>query len=332
MNREKFVKLSKVIKLFVLIVAAFIIPMLAKGNDYYLHVYIICVINTILASSLRSIAKTGQVSIGQGGFMAVGAYTSAILAVKFNIPVYWAMLSGGLASMMLAALIGFPLSRIKTVYFVMITMFLSEIIRLVVLEWRTVTGGSTGLESIPRPAAFSLLGIIQVDFSNKFYFCYLALFMLLVILLILYNIDRSHSGTVLSAIGQEEYLSSSLGINVARYKVLILCIGCFFTGLAGALYAHYMTVLNPDAFSFVVSLYILIYVIVGGKMFTGPIAGAVLLTLIPELFSALKEYQPFVFVLVLFLVVFLLPGGLMDLPSQIESRIRRIFSKGQSYV
>jgi len=311
-----------------LVVVALPMPAAARGNEYYLHVYMMCAINTIAAVSLRSIAKTGQMSIGQAGFMAIGAYTSSILATKMNLPVYWAMLMGGLASMLLAALIGFPLSRIRTVYFVTVTMFLGEIIRLVAFEWRSVTGGSTGLESIPPPTAFSM-GILHVNFANRIYFCYLALFVLLFVILILYNIERSHAGTVLSAIGQEESLSASVGINVASYKVLILCVGCFFTGLAGSLYAHYMTVLNPDAFGIFTSLYVLIYVVVGGRAFAGPIVGAVILTLIPEIFAALKEYQPFVFVLILFLVVFLLPGGLTDLPRRIRESVGRT-SGGQA--
>ena len=142
-------------------------------------------------------------SIGQAGFMAVGAYTSAILATKFNVPVYGAMVLGGLAAMAVAAVIGFPLSRIRTVYFVTVTMFLGEIVRLVLFEWRTVTGGSTGMMGIPRPEAFSVFGIVHLDFSSRLQFCYLVFLVLFIVLLVLYNIDRSHIGTVLSAIGQE---------------------------------------------------------------------------------------------------------------------------------
>lgn len=324
----RFVKSIRNMTNFAIVCLGCILPIAIKGNEYYLHIYIICAINIILASSLRAIATTGQVSIGQAGFMAIGAYTSAILATKFNFPPYSALLMGGLAAMVLAALIGYPLARVKTVYFVMVTMFLGEIIRLVLFEWRTMTGGSTGMMGIPRPKAFSILGILQIDFSNRFQFCYLALAVLLLILLCLYNIERSHFGTVFAAIGQEESVSSSVGINVARYKVIIFSLASFFTGLAGGLYGHYMTVLNPDSFGTFASLYIVIYVIVGGRKFTGPIAGAIILTLIPEIFGGLKEYQPFIFVIVLFLVVFLLPGGLSELPDRVKPQIRRILKRG----
>ncbi len=290
-----------------------LIPILFKGNEYFLHIYIVCAINVVLANSLRAIAISGQMSIGQAGFMAIGAYTSAILAARFNVPTYLALLMGGLASMVAAGIVGFPLSRVRTVYFVMVTMFLGEVIRLLIFEWRSMTGGSTGMMSIPRPGSFSFFGLLQVNFTERFAFSYLALVLLIIALLVLHRIERSQLGVVLAGIGQEEPLASSVGVNVAKHKVLIFCIGSLFTGLAGALYAHYMTVLTPDSFGIFASLYILVYVVVGGKKFAGPIAGAIILTLIPEIFSGLKEYQPFVFVLVLFLVIFLLPGGLSDL-------------------
>lgn len=306
-----------------LLLLAGLLPLILRGNSYYLHVYIVCAINVILASSLRTMATTGQMSIGQAGFMAIGAYTSAVLVMKAGLPVCLSVFAGGAAGTMLAALIGFPLSRIRTVYFVTVTMFLGEIIRLAIFEWSSLTGGSTGLMGIPGLGAYTLFGVFTIDFANKLHFAYLVLVVALFVLLVLYNIHRSHAGTALAAIGQEESLSSSLGINVARYKVLIFCVGCFFTGLAGGLYAHYTTVLNPDAFGIFTSLYILIYVVVGGKRFSGPIVGATILTLIPEFFAILKEYQPFVFVLVLFLVVFLLPGGIVDLRRRVGESLKK---------
>lgn len=307
---------------------ACLIPIIAQGNEYYLHIYIVCVINVILASSLRIIASTGQMSIGQAGFMGIGAYTSAIMVVKYHFPVYVGLLMGGVAATTLAALIGYPLARVRTIYFAMVTMFLGEIIRLAIYEWRDLTGGSTGLIGIPRPTAFSLFGIWNIDFATRIHFCYLALVLLLLMLLVFHRMEQSQLGTALAAIGQEEAVASSVGINVARYKVISFCIGSFFTGLAGGLYAHFMTVLNPDTFNIFRSLYILIYVVVGGRMFSGPIVGAVVLTLIPEVFGTLKEYQPFVFVSVVFSVVFFLPGGLADLPGRIKLLMRKGAKRG----
>jgi branched-chain amino acid transport system permease protein len=300
-----------------------LLPLIMRGNTYYLHVYIVCAINVILASSLRMMATTGQMSIGQAGFMAIGAYASAVLTMKAGVPVCLSVILGGVAGAVIALMIGFPLSRIRTVYFVTVTMFLGEIIRLVLFEWSSLTGGSTGLMGIPGLGTWSFFGLFQIDFTNKLHFAYLMLIVVICVLLILYNLHRSHAGTVLAAIGQEESLSSSVGINVASYKVLIFCVGCFFTGLAGSLYAHYMTVLNPDAFGVFTSLYILIYVVVGGKKFSGPIAGAIILTLVPELFAVMKEYQPYIFVLVLFLIVFLLPGGIVELPRRIIESLKK---------
>jgi branched-chain amino acid transport system permease protein len=308
--------------LFPVIIAG-LLPIIFKGNEYFLHIYIVCIINIILGSSLRAMATTGQMSIGQAGFMAIGAYTSAILVTKFNFPVYGAFLMGGVAAMILAAVIGYPLARVKTIYFVMVTMFLGEIIRLFLFEWRSMTGGSTGMMGIPRIEILSAFGFSGTGWGERFEICYFGLALLIVVHLILYNIERSSLGRVFAAIGQDESVASSVGINVARHKVMIFCIGSFFTGLAGSFYAHYMTVLNPDTFGVFMSLYILIYVAVGGKKFSGPIAGAIVLTLIPEIFGGLKQYQPLVFVLVLFIVVFLIPEGLAGLPEMIRSKFRK---------
>jgi branched-chain amino acid transport system permease protein len=147
---------------------------------------------------------------------------------------------------------------------------------------------------------------------------------MLVVLLFLYRVDRSYIGMTFKAIAQDESLSASTGINVARLKAVMFCIGCLIAGLTGAFYAHYVSVITPDSFGLFTSIYILIYVVVGGaNRFAGAIVGAFILTLIPEMFRTLKEYQPFIFAAVLFLVVFLIPRGIVDLPAQIKIMFRK---------
>lgn len=316
-------KLGKNWGYVLLIIIIFIVPIFIK-NDYYLHVLVLCAINIILVSSLRAIATTGQISLGHAGFMGIGAYTSAILSMKFGLSTYASLLAGGLTAMVLAAIIAYPITRVRTVYFAMLTMFLGIVVTLVITQWRSMTGGTSGIINIPPLGTISILGHLSIDFSTKLPNLYFALILMLIVLLFLYGVDRSYIGMTFKAISQDDSLAASTGINVARYKALIFCIGCFFAGLAGSFYAHYMSVVIPGSFNIFYSIYLLIYMIVGGtKRFAGAIIGAFIFTLIPEIFRVFQEYQPFVFVAALYFVVFLLPGGLVDLPERIRLQIRR---------
>jgi branched-chain amino acid transport system permease protein len=315
-------KLGKHLSLSLLLIFLFGVPLFIK-SEYHLHVLILCAINIILASSLRAISTVGQLSLGHAGFMSIGAYTSGILVMKLGSSAYVAILLGGVAAMVLAAVIAYPITRVRTVYFAMLTLFLGEVIRLVITEGREITGGTSGLLNIRPLEPISILGL-HINFATRLPNYYFVLIFMLMVLLFLYRVDRSYIGITFKAIAQDESLSASTGINVARYKAIIFCIGCLIAGLAGGFYAHYMSVLTPDSFGLFTSIYILIYVVVGGtKRFAGAIVGAFILTLIPEMFRTLKEYQPFLFAAVLFLVVFLLPRGIVDLPEKIKIMIRK---------
>jgi branched-chain amino acid transport system permease protein len=243
--------------------------------------------------------------------MGIGAYASALLSMKYGFSTYLALLAGGLTAMVLAALIAYPVMRVRTVYFSMLTMFLGQVVALVITEWRGMTGGTSGLLNIPHLGRISIPGLFSVSFNNRLPNLYFILILMLISLLFLYGIDRSYIGKTFKAIAQDDSLAASTGINVAYYRAVIFCIGCFFAGLAGAFYAHYMSVITPDSFNLFYSIYLLIYVVVGGsKRFSGAVVGPLVLTLLPEMSRVLKEYQPFLFVAVLYLVVFFVPGGL----------------------
>jgi branched-chain amino acid transport system permease protein len=304
----------------IVIVVAFLIPLLLHDSQYFLSVFVMCLINVLLTSSLRSTASTGQVSLGIMAFMGIGAFTSALLMMKLSFPIWAALPLAGLAAMAVAAVIGFPFVRVTGLYFAMVTLFFCEVIRLILTQWRTMTGGSTGIVNIPSVGTISVLGL-NINFSHILPYSYFALFVTVVSLLILYRIDRSHLGTHFASIGQDESVAESIGINVIWFKVFSFCIGCFFAGVAGSLYAHFLTVLYPDVFSIFPSIYILIYMVAGGrKSFIGPILGAIILTVIPELFLSLKTYQPFIYVAFLYIVLYSMPGGLVTLPGIIGAR------------
>jgi branched-chain amino acid transport system permease protein len=208
----------------------------------------------------------------------------------------------------------------------MLTLFLGEVIRLVFTVWRALTGGTDGIIKIPHLDNISVLGLFSIDFATRLPNYYFILILMLISLLFLYSIDRSYIGQTFKAISQDDFLATSAGINVARYKAIIFFTGCFFAGLAGSFYAHYTSVITPSTFGLFPSIYIVVYVVVGGpKRFGGAIIGAFILTLLTQLpvFRALNEYKPFVFVAILYLVVFLLPGGLVELPARIKLLFRR---------
>ena len=148
-------KLRKNWGYILLVVAVFVLPIFIR-SDYYLHVLVLCIINIILASSLRAIATSGQISLGHAGFMGIGAYTSALLSMKLGFPVYASMLLGGVAAMFLAAIVAYPITRVRTVYFAMLTMFMGIVIALVISQWRSLTDGTTGLINIPTLGNISI--------------------------------------------------------------------------------------------------------------------------------------------------------------------------------
>ena len=177
------------------------------------------------------------------------------------------------------------------------------------------TGGYYGLAGIP--ALF--LGLSKAPY----YFFFLGLAVLS--LLLLYRFEHCRIGMSIKAVAQSYEVAASVGINVAGYRVLALAAGCFITGLAGAGYAHYNQVLSQNSFDIVASVYLVIYMIVGGiGSFAGPIIGAVILTIIPELFRGLKMWTPYVFAGIVILVIFFFPEGIIGIYEQGKSWIKRV--------
>ena len=329
MNRKR---LTKGLGLAALIIALCALPSFVTGV-YLAHVLITIGINIVLAASLRFIATSGQLSLAHAGMMSVGAYTSALLAVKTGLSFWLAMPLGGLSAMVLAILVGIPFVRLRGIYFTMVTLFLSEFIRLIVQEWKRLTGGASGILDIPRPGAFVIPGLLNIDFSIKAHYYYLILFLALVSLLILYALEHSRIGTTLFSVQQSDSLAESLGVDTAGYRILAFGIGCFFAGIVGAFYGHYYTGINPDSFGYLGGIYVLMYMVVGGiRRFPGPIVGAVILTVVPELSSGLQEYEPFVFAAILLIIIFFLREGVVSLPERIRKVRKEASLRSESKV
>lgn len=288
---------------------------------YWIHILCIMFINVLLTSSVRTINLTGEISLGTGGFMLVGAYGSALLAMKLGFSVWLTMLLGGIMSAILAFLLGIAILRTKEVYFSIMTLLISEIFRLTMWYWKDLSGGSQGINFIPAPSALNIFERITIAFDNRIAMYYLIFIIVALSLFILFRLEFS-LGLPWMALKKSAILSESIGISVFKYRMIAFVVGCFFTGVAGSLFAHYMGSLESSElgkFAMLSSIYIVIYMVVGGVgSFLGPIVGAGLLTFMPEIFRPLKQYEPIFFGVLVILILFFMRQGLVSLPQQIR--------------
>lgn len=315
---SKRIELTKTLGYSALILLLFLIPLITE-EPYTLHIFIMIGMNIILASSLRLILNSGQLSLAHGGMMAIGAYTSALLVTKLGVSSWAALLLSGVASSILALFVGFPFVRLKGIYFAIITIFLGQMIILTGEQWESLTGGSVGILNIPRPDPIVIPGLLNMNFGSKVHFYYFILILILITLLILYGLENSRITLIWRSIQQADFLAESVGVNTAKFKVLAFSIGCFFAGLVGSFYSQYVRVVSPRTFDLSFAIYVMVYMVAGGMgRFSGPILGAFFLTGFVELFRILKEFQPFVFAGALVLIIFLLPEGLVGLPKRLK--------------
>jgi branched-chain amino acid transport system permease protein len=247
--------------------------------DYLLHILILICIYCIVGISLNLIAGyTGLISIAHAAFYGIGAYTAALLSLRFGTSFLLTIPAAIIVAAAIGFLIGFPSLRIRDDFFVIATFGFQVIIFSIMNNWMDLTQGPLGLPGIPQP---ELLGY---KFSSHLDFLALSLFFAVAVYLISRRLVNAPFGNVLRAIREDELFAQSLGKNVNRYKVLIFSVGAGLVAIGGALYAYYITFIDPTSFTVPESIFMLSIVIVGGAgRLSGSIIGAILLVSIPEL-------------------------------------------------
>ena len=306
----------------VLLLLALIAPFLVNFDLYLIHVGIVITFNVMLATSLWLIWSLGLVSFAHAGFMGVGAYASALLLHWFGLPMWYGLWIGALLSGLLAMLISIPLMRTKAVYFFMASWAVGEVIKRVFAYFKGTFGGWDGIFDIKPPVLD--VGFLQIDFTNRVAYYYLALLFGVLTVWIIHRMNSSRTGMVYWSIQQNELLAQHIGINVFRQKVICFTISCIMAGTTGALYAHYQTYISPHSFDIWTSEFALVHVIVGGLTTVGgPVAGAISLTIIDEALRATGYFRTMFFGFVLIASVLLLPGGLETIPR----RLRELFNR-----
>jgi len=278
----------------------------------------------IAASSLRTIALSGQLSIAHAAFMAVGAYLSGILSLKLGWNPWLTFPLGGVAAMILGVLIGYPFTRLRAMYFSMVSLFSGMAIVALIGVLQVVTGGDAGLVGIPPLPPISIPGLPKIVFvTSKINYYYFLLVLGIFSLLVLYRVEHCRVGMQWKAVSQSHLVASSVGINLTQSRVIAIAVGCFFAGIAGACYAHYHMTLTSSSFGVLPSINLVIYMLVGGMgSFAGPIIGTAVLVIIPEMFRSLKEFAPFVLGGIMLIVAYLAPQGISGVLSQLRSRLR----------
>ena len=284
-------------------------------DPYYLHLAITIAMFSIAALGARLLLLVGLWSFGQGVFLTIGAYTSAILVADLGLS-FWASLPiAAFGGAVAAAAVGYPALRLRGVYFAIFTMVLVFAVREGIVLSPGVTGGASGFLGIPPPGPIATGGV-EVSFGPQERYAIVAALLLLT-MGVMYRIDRSRLGMALAAIRQGEVLAESVGINLTRYRVGAFVIAAFFTTATGAFSAHYYGVAHPETWGLWPSIFILAYAIIGGVgSVLGPIAGATVGVLAVELLRATEGLQGVLLGVALIVVGLVMPGGLTGVVSK----------------
>jgi branched-chain amino acid transport system permease protein len=273
---------------------------------YLLHMAILAGIYIILAVSLNLIVGyAGQVSLGHAAFYGIGAYTSALVALHWQVPYPLAALGAMLVTGGCGLALGLPTLRLKEDYLAIVTLGFGVIADLVFLNLE-ITGGPDGLTGIPAP---SFLGL---SFRPPVFYLLLVALAVLLVLGFTYRLVKSYHGRALRAIRDHEITAQVMGINTPAYKIMIFTVAAALAGLAGSLYAHYITFINPESFGLHTSILILCMVVLGGMgSIAGSVLGAVVMAALPEMLRQFHDYQDLIYGAMLVGLLILRPEGIL---------------------
>ena len=286
------------------LIAAIILPLVFGGN-YFISLYGQTLINIIIVFGLNFITGlTRNMNLGTAGIMALGAYASGILYVKFGVSPWLGLAAAIVVGYLVGKGLGYPSLRVSGVYLSLTTIAFGEIVRLILNNTMNLTGGAQGLSNL---SSYSIFGF---EISRGLPFYYFLLVIMLIMLWISTRIVRSKWGRAFKAISDNPDAAESLGIDIAKVKVLAFTLASIYASFGGALYAHLMGYINPATFNFDMSIDFVVMLMVGGiGVVSGNIIGAIVVTMLPELLRFLGNYYQLVFYLIAFIGAIKLPQG-----------------------
>lgn len=307
------------IYLALMILFPFVMP-----DEYYRSVGIVIGLHAIVSIGLCLVmGLAGQISLGQAAFWGIGAYTSAVLTTKFGLTPLLGLVASAIVPALFAFILGRAIAGLQGYYLAMATLAFGYIVQIGISEWEPVTGGASGMISIPKITFFG-------DSELSMY--YLIWGIVTCVLLFSLNLMHSRIGRAFRAIHKSEVAATSMGIDVRKFKLNAFVVGGMFAGVSGGLYAHYMGILDPQPFGMHESIKFLTMVVIGGMTsIWGALIGTLLIGFISEGLVLLSEVVPglqgdvdtIVFGAILVLIVMFMPEGLVP-------RIRSMYEKARA--
>jgi len=289
------------------------------NQDYYCEVLLFTGLNILVAIGLSMLTGVaGQISLGHAGFYGLGAYTSGALSAQLHLPVIPALLAAMVVTAVVAYAIGVPTLRLKGHYLAMGTLGLGIILYILFLQLKPITGGASGLAGI---APFSL-GFWEPATPKEY--ALVVWVTVLGALALCINIIHSPGGMALRALHESEVASSTLGVNVASFKVRVFVLSAVLAALAGSLYAHYITFISPETFGFIYSVKLVVMIVVGGlTSLWGAVLGGAFLSLLPEVLHVFEDYEVVIYGAILLGVLIFFPTGIAGLFEYISKGVKR---------
>jgi branched-chain amino acid transport system permease protein len=310
---------------FFAVVIALLAALPAFGfSRYIMRICIVISIYSMLTLALNLVAGyTGQLSMGNGGFYAIGAYTATLLMINAGLSFWSSLVVAAAFAGISGFLLGLPTLRLKGSYLTIVTLGFGEIVRMILMNWDTVTNGTLGVRNIPLPSLFG----VSLSFTNHGLY-YLALVLTALVSVFCALVINSKVGRAFIAIREDEIAAQMMGIKTVRYKVLAFVLSATISGIAGAFYAPMVGYIDPNSFTFDISSQIISMAILGGLgTMRGMYFGAAALIVFPEVSRFLMDYRFVIYGLILVLMMRFRPQGLLGWRTRLPYRFGKVLER-----
>jgi len=309
------------IAIFVILI---FVPIVYQDNSRIMHILVMCVIWGLVSEAWNLILGFANVfSFAQLSFFAIGAYTSAMLTFYGGISPWYGLIAAGLSAALVGALIGLPCLKLKGIYVAIVTFSIHLVLPTIIVwggqaRFKYSTGGTFGLAGL-RPFSIGSFSFGR----NRLYWYFAGLSILFLTLFIIYKVINSYIGMAFIALRDSQEFAKSLGVNDYKYKIIVFSLSAFFTGIAGAFYVHYSSIVDPSILELDIFLLILVMVVLGGLgKFPGGVLGAFVITYTNEFLRFTGQYRYVILGLIVVITLTYLPGGIIGALEKLYFKVK----------